>query len=237
MGKQDQNPRKGRPPAQNSGETICSQIYKDAKKFYAEEFKDREDDPGFQILYGPPFFHAPVLFLGYQPGSGKGCKTALEEREYGSEDRWPSKSEYVTESWPLAKRLREMFGKDFIEKCVGLNAIFVRAGSMQKYSELDRALRSQIEEFCRLRVEKMVNAIQPKLIVAIGFATLDLLAVDDVDITKTNQNGRVLTKRGKIFGRDALGVLHLSGARISIPDRKTIADIVSGSIGGKIGGK
>ncbi len=214
---------------QNSGEEICRQIYRAAKKFYAEEFKDREDDPGFQILYGPPFFHTPVLFLGYQPGKGR--RSALEEREYGSEDRWPSKSEYLTECWTLAKRLREMFGEEFIERCVGLNAIFVRAHSMKNYRELDLALRSQIEEFCLPRVEEIVNAIQPKLIVAIGFATLDLLGVDDVGIPKTNQKGRVLTKRGKIYGRDALGVLHLSGAWISKQDRETIArHIVSSSI-------
>ena len=70
----------------------------------------------------------------------------MEESEYGSEDRWPPKSEYATEPWTLAKRLRDMFGKEFIGGCVGLNAIFVRAHSMKNYSEqFDRALRAEID--------------------------------------------------------------------------------------------
>src|SRR5208337_1306434 len=158
---------------ENSGEEICRQLYTDTKYFYRKISKGRKDDPGFQILYGPPFFHAPVLFIGYQPG--KGCKTALEERAYGAEDRWPPKSEYATECWPLAKRLREMLGKEFIEKCVGTNAIFVRSNNIEDYrKKFDTGLRTDIKEFCLHCVEKMVNAIQPTLIVAIGFATLDL---------------------------------------------------------------
>ncbi len=179
---------------------------------------------GSRFFMGHPF----SMHQFCSSDTGKGCKTALEERAYGSEDRWPPKSEYVTECWTLAKRLREMFGEEFIERCVGLNAIFIRAHSMKNYSELDRAHRSKIEEFCLPHVETMVNAIQPKLVVAIGFATLDLLDVDVVGTTK-NEKGRVLTKRGEIFGRDALGVLHLSGAWISKQDRETIARHIQSS--------
>ena len=204
---------------ENSGEEICRQLYTDTKYFYRKISKGRKDDPGFQILYGPPFFHAPVLFIGYQPG--KGCKTALEERAYGAEDRWPPKSEYATECWPLAKRLREMLGKEFIEKCVGTNAIFVRANSIADYENVSRGLRTEIEEFCRTQIKEMVGAIEPKLIVAIGFATLDLFGGGGAG--GTGDRGRVLTKTGKIFGRDALGVLHLSGALISKRDREIIA--------------
>jgi uracil-DNA glycosylase len=67
----------------------------------------------------------------------------------------------------------------------------------------------------------MVKAIQPKLIVAIGFAALDFFG-GGVEAA-TSAKGRVLTKVGKIAGRDAVGVLHLSGAYISTLDRETIA--------------
>ena len=72
---------------QNSAEEVCLQIYEDAKSFYGEISKGRTDDCGFQILLGPPHFQAPILFLGYQPG--RGTKSPSEERDYGSEDRWP----------------------------------------------------------------------------------------------------------------------------------------------------
>jgi uracil-DNA glycosylase len=211
---------------QAAAEEICQSIYQRTKSFYGEISEGR-DDVGFQILYGPPNFKAPILFIGYQPGAG--TKSALEEREYGSEDRWPRQSEYMTESWPLARQLLRMFDKQLIEKSVGMNAIFLRANKIASYHKnFDRQLRTQIEQFCIPRVEQIVEAIQPTLIVAIGFATLRLFCAGAIDMT--NKKGRVLTLTGKIAGRDALGVLHLSGARISKSDRAAIARHIQSSI-------
>ena len=205
---------------QNSAQEICRQVYKEAKSFYREISEGRKDDCGFQLLYGPPYFQAPILFLGYQPG--RGTKSPLQERVDGSEERWPSRSEYVTETWPLAKHLRGLFGEEFIERCVGLNAIFIRSDGIDKYRrQFGRALRAKLEGFCLTRVERIVDAIQPMRIVAIGFATLDLFGRSVVG--KASEKGRVLTKVGKIAGRDVLGVLHLSGAHISKTDRELIA--------------
>ena len=209
---------------QTSAEEICQNTYREAKLFYGEISEGRKDDCGFQILYGPPYFQAPFLFLGYQPG--RGIKSPAQERIDGSEDRWPSRSEYATEDWALAKCVRKVFDKECdpkcIEICVGLNAIFIRSNSIDEYHrQFDRALRTEIESFCLPRVEQMIDAIQPLGIVAIGFATLDLFGSSVV--SRTSEKGRVLTKTGKIAGRNALGVLHLSGARISKRDRETIA--------------
>ncbi|MFZ0479791.1 MAG: hypothetical protein WAL71_11625 [Terriglobales bacterium] len=190
--------------------------------FYNRYFKKgSKKDPGFQILYGPPFFETPILFIGYQPG--KGCKTAKEERKYGSENRWPKKSEFATECWPLAVNLRNMFGGKLIENCVGTNAIFVRSNSISDYHKnLDKTLRKKIQEFCLCHIARMVKAIQPKLIVALGFATLELFD-KNTERYKIGTKKRVLVRKGKICGQEAIGVLHLSGARISMRDRKTIA--------------
>src|SRR5579864_5082325 len=139
----------------------CRRIYSETKSFYEETFGHGNDDPGFQILYGPPFRHTPVLFIGYQPG--KGTKTVLQEREYGSECRWPAESEFVTESWRLAGNLQRMFGKDFLRNCVGTNGIFIRADNMKAYKNRDQAIRDRIEAFCVNQVQKMVKAIEPRL--------------------------------------------------------------------------
>lgn len=205
---------------QTSAEEICQNTYREAKLFYGEISEGRKDDCGFQILYGPPYFQAPFLFLGYQPG--RGIKSPAQERIDGSEDRWPSRSEYATEDWPLARCLRNLFGQEFIERCVGLNAIFIRSNNIDEYQrQFDCALRTRIESFCLSRVEQMVDAIQPLGIVAIGFASLDLFGSSIEN--KVSEKGRVLTKLGKIAGRNALGVLHLTGAYISKQDRETIA--------------
>lgn len=209
---------------QHKADDVCRRIYGETKKFYHELQQDLKGDPGYQILYGPPLFRTPVLFIGYQPG--KGTKTPVEEREYGNEDRWPEKSEFVTECWPLAMALRRIFKRDFIETCVGTNAIFVRANDIKTYGGFDNKLRARIKEFCKLRVEQMVKAIQPKLTVAIGLATLELFGPSEEilrgDARGTDGKGRVLVRKGIIAGCKALGVMHLSGARISKQDRDAI---------------
>lgn len=201
-----------------SAEEVCRRIYRETKSFYTKLAEGRED-VGFQILYGPPHLEAPILFLGYQPG--KGCKTALEEREYGSEDGWPEVCEYATECWPLAKRLREIFGQELLKRSVGLNAIFVRSDNIAAYRAVfDVQDRKKIRSFCIQRVQEIITAVRPRKIVAIGFATLTLFGEGVRDLKGTN--GRILTRTGKIAGFDAVAVVHLTGARISEADRQRI---------------
>jgi hypothetical protein len=137
----------------------CLAIDAETKRFLYEggnpENSARLFEAGFQILMGPPHPDAPILFLGYQPG--KGCKTALEEREYRSEDRWPQNCEYATEPWSLAKRLQDIFGTERLVGCVGLNAIFVRANSVKTYREtFAPVLRKKIEAFCAERTVEII---------------------------------------------------------------------------------
>jgi hypothetical protein len=48
----------------------------------------------------------------------------------GSEDDWPSVSEFATEEWVLAKKMRRMFRRELLEQWVG-NAIFVQSPSLE----------------------------------------------------------------------------------------------------------
>jgi hypothetical protein len=114
---------KGDKESQTAAQKTCLRTYHDIKSFYDKISKGRED-VGFQLLYGPPDFNTPILFLGYQPG--RGCKSAVEERTCGNEERWPRRSEYATECWPLAIQSHRIFNEngDLIERCVGMNAIF-----------------------------------------------------------------------------------------------------------------
>jgi hypothetical protein len=158
-----------------------------------------------------------ILFLGYQPGGRSESDNQFERHS------WPKASEYVTESWPLARNLREMFGIPLLNECVGLNAIFIRAPSIEQYQKataLAPGLRFEIENFCLPRVLRLIEAMDPEQIVAIGFPSLELFGA--VRPVLTNRSGRVLVKAGYIGARPALGTLHLSGARISAIDRISI---------------
>ena len=139
----------------NEAEALCRRIYIKTKDIY-----DGPGKLGFQILYGPPFREAPILFIGYQPGTG--LKSPEEEREYGSEDGWPSVCEFATENWVLAKKMRRMFGRELLQQCVGINAIFVRSPSLEHYREyVTLEFRREIEKFCLVQVTEIGKSWKP----------------------------------------------------------------------------
>jgi hypothetical protein len=214
-------------------ESLCTDLYTDTRQFYPVVRAECED-LGYQILMGPPRAKPSLLFIGFQPGGshkpGKNLKSALQEREYGSEERWPPQSEYLTETWRLATILRDMFGTTLLEDCVGMNAIFFRSPNVAEYSKVPRQTREAIADFCLPRVRKIAGAMEPKLIVAIGLGTLGLFDKDASPITSLN-SARVIAKRGNIDGLPAIGTLHLSGAHISNSDRAQIRDCVLNTIG------
>lgn len=213
---------------QTEADAFCRSVYVAAKNFYETEIKSYWDQ-GFQILYGPPFIQPPILFVGYQPG--KGLKKPEEERAYGSEDRWPEVSEYVTERWRLATNLQNMFGPDLLARCVGLNAVFIRANSIREYNAaVSRELRSRAAKFCIDQVSQIVDAIRPKMIVAIGLETLSLFDKGDLKAIRSADGRRVLMKLGKIARREAVATLHLSGVQIAKRHRTEIADNILGRL-------
>jgi hypothetical protein len=207
---------------QASLDETCRTVYSETKTFYAE-VAQACGNLGFKILYGPPVYEAPIFFVAQQPGGGS--KDCARELASGAHDRWPPVCEYATESWTLAKQMRSMFGEALLRQCVGLNAIFIRAPSAAEYRKnVDYISRGQIEAFCLPRVLKIVNAVQPRHIVLIGFETLNQFGGGTPELQ--NDKGRVLTKVGKIAGRPALATLHLNGAQISNVDRARIRDRV-----------
>ena len=200
-------------------EEVCQKIYFEAQDFFGEA--RRPFNYGFKILYGPPIIRAPVLFIGYQPGGADDDHERKVNR--GSDKGWPAICEYATESWILAKTMRKMFGRAFLEQCTGLNAIFLRAPSVDFYNrQLDQSSRTAIKEFCLPRVGRMVEAINPQKIVAIGFSTLELFGGGNPDLLH-EKTGFALTKVGKICERRAVATQHLSGARISNHNLSRIA--------------
>jgi hypothetical protein len=176
---------------------------------------------GFEVLLGPPHESPPIAFIGYQPSQGK--LTAEQARAEEYEDHWPPVCEYATKNWPLACVMKKMFGEQLLEKCVGLNAIFVRVRSIPSYTkEVPASTRALIETFCLDQVKRMVNAIDPMRVIIIGFATAQLFD-KQWRPRLVSPNGRILMREGSVFGRDAIATLHLTGSWISTADRESIA--------------
>lgn len=203
-------------------DAICESIYAEMAQFYG--LRVSATCPyGFKILYGPPLFRPSILFLGYQPGGG--IEDYERELADGAQRRWPQINEYADETrkWALARNMRAMFGKSFLESSVGLNALFVRSPSVERYqSDIDAATRLAIQKFCFPRVERIIDAVEPQRIILIGLGTLALFGRGETDLV--SEKGHVLTRLGEISGRRVLAVQHLSAAHISNPNRNRIRD-------------
>lgn len=184
---------------------------------------------GYAVMYGPPLLHAPVLTIGYQPGGRQIVDDHLRPEPASSP--WPPVLEYATDTYPLAARLQEVFGKPLLRRCTGLNAIFFSSPNVDTYrTEVPIALRREITHFCVPWVEQIVAAVQPRLVLAVGLGTLDLFGQTRTALQSTS--GRVLASTGEIGGARAIGTLHLSGARIATEDRTAITQLLRTALEG-----
>ena len=195
--------------------TLCQDVYAQAKRLPILA------DPsiGFEVLLTPPRYRPPILFVGYQPGNGAKDMSVQKARDCGYED-WPQRNDLLCGNSRLAYWLQTMFGRERLSECVAMNAIFIRWRSVAEYQRaVPRKSRKEIERFCLGKVEAMVAAMKPERIVVIGFSTLDHLG----SRTDRGAGGRKLTIEGQVFGRKVLATQHLSGARISNEERRSIA--------------
>jgi hypothetical protein len=186
---------------------------------------------GFEILMGPPYENAPVLFIGFQPGRGAEDQHTAARYEVD----WVSTCcQYATEKWRLAKRVREIFEPfdpawKMLGNCIGLNVIFSRSPNEEVYNRsLPDELRQDVLDFCLPRVRRLIERLNPKKIIVIGFKTLELIKdgvetplACSADLGKNGKH-RVLVKSARAFERDVIATLHLTGSRISKNDREKI---------------
>lgn len=191
-------------------EALCREVYAEVRQKYADAAAGLGAAAlGFRILYGPPVVGAPYFFIGFQPGGRE-----IENCQHHT--AWPQQCEYATAEWPLAKKIRNIWGKDVVAQCTGLNAIFFRAPNLISWMRVPAPLRNDLQEFSLLRAQAIVDVLQPERVVLIGLKTFDLLVEGKPCLR--GDRGRVLAKDGTLWGRPAIGVLHLSGARFSCCD-------------------
>jgi hypothetical protein len=203
---------------------LAGTIYVETRRFYNEILpRMGHADCGFKILYGPPTAEPPIMFIGYQPGGDKSHDFE------GDHHQWPAVCEYATADWPLAKALREVFCPEFLRSCVGTNGIFFRAPSADDYrTELDLPLRNDIQRFCRRQVNALIAEMRPRQIVFIGLAAMALFVRGLPE--RISDTSRILVRSGVVAGCPSLGILHLTGCRISADDRVRIRDRLRGLI-------
>lgn len=181
---------------------------------------------GFKILNGPPLPSPPVLFLAYQPGGGLGD----QERYRQSEVSWPQTLEYLCSDHKMWREVRALIDNDDrLKRCVGMNAIFFRAKSVKEWQgRLPRKVREDAEKFSLWKAEEIVNALAPKRIIVIGYVTMKQAVAEQslVYSPRTNAEGQALARQFTLWGREAIAIPHLSGARLRSGHRQEIYGFV-----------
>lgn len=197
-----------------SAKNICREVYAATNDYYRQFGEGLgEHALGFRILYGPPIVDARFLFLGYQPGG-----RAVDCAEH--HETWPETCDYATEEWPLARQVRTIWGQEVVAQCTGLNAIFFRAPSVAAWNRITKSLRENLEIFSRDNAERIVRALRPECLIVIGLGTFSWLSQGEPSLH--GEKGRVLARRGTLWGCEAIGTVHLSGSRISRGDRERL---------------
>ena len=136
---------------------------------------------------------------------------------------------YATQEWKLARRMQSMFGIELLKKCVGLNAIFLRAKNISLYErQMDKERRLSVQRYCLSAVEKVLTAVDPKRIVVIGFGTMALIGPSER--VRGPARAAQLMRRGTVFGRPAIATIHLSAGRgLKSADFDLIRDEILGT--------
>ena len=199
-------------------EATCRAVYAEFAAFHASLLPRLASAAarGYEILYGPPRRAPPILFIGTQPGGTRVSHHRARGADLGG--TWPDACEYATAPWPMAAHLRAMFGAPLLSRCTGTNAIFLRAPDTATYRrEIPAPLRREVAAICRALVERMVHAMRPQRIVAIGFDSLT--AFGPTEPALRSPSGRTLLRTGTVCGRPATATLHLTGAWMTAADR------------------
>jgi hypothetical protein len=181
--------------SQAAVEENCQKAYKDARDFFAP-YSDRSSYCGFKILQGPPIFHTPLLIVAYQPGGNR--EEGKAERDRGCEDGWMPTCAIAHEPWPLSRKLQAIFSVPFLERCVGMNAIFWRSPGVKAFKGgLSRTERAEVQDFCKTCTLELIQAIDPKRILIVGFGTQELFSGQRWPAEIKDRKGKDLIRRGQ----------------------------------------
>jgi hypothetical protein len=120
----------------------------------------------------------------------------------------------------LARRLQVAFGAGFLSKCTGTNAVFLRSPTMDTYrATVPADVQVEYKALGTSAVLKLIELLQPRTIVALGFATMELFAPTTNVVLKGNA-GRALLSSADLKGVRLYGMRHPTGSIPSPSDEE-----------------
>lgn len=171
---------------------------------------------GYSVFYSPVTMNPDLMIFGLQPGGGP------ESFSRDLAKTLPSKHNYISEDYPLAKKMKQLFERidmqHILEHSVKTNLNFFRARSIAEWREFDRSLRLSVANFCDQKVSEMISSLKPKRILCEGISTYEAIkriASEDYteEVRVENDKGKTIFIRCVADGILTMGIPHPTGSR------------------------
>jgi hypothetical protein len=179
---------------------------------------------GFDVFYSPIFDKPEVMIVGYQPGGNANDYARQRERFEKGDFAPPTVNAYASADFRLAQKVRALFDgrAEDLAASVAFNLIFFRSASAKTWSEVAAAVRAKLEAFCFAKDRDIIKNLQPRVVLALGFETYELLKTKVLHgLTEEKEHffpagsKQKLMVTAKVGGMKIIGIKHPTGGRIS----------------------
>lgn len=200
-------------------------IYADVQKYWeCKRSLLRTGDLKFGIFYSPVQYRPKLMIIGANPGFDSDDDT----KDAPSVNLFFDASGRNPKEWKITPKLRTLFTvankEETLRSSVVVNLLFFKSRCLGKHDKTrqgwrdnpDAGLCREIEAYCRGRVEDIVNKVDPVRILALGLGTWEKVVNKQMEVASTlSGSRRRIAVSGTAFEREALGMIHPTGARIS----------------------
>ena len=178
--------------------------------------------PGFKIFYSPVRKNPKLLILSLNPGGTDEHFEKENLKSFENNDFSISKNnEYLTTNYTMAKKVRKFFENnlDLLEESVALPILFFRSKNYQYWeNNIKKEIRYDMENFSYTKIREILDYLEPKSCLIIGFVTYakikkHILKIDsENDISDGTHRLYIKAKSGNTV---LFCIPHLTGYHIS----------------------
>jgi hypothetical protein len=173
------------------------------------------------------------MIIGYNPDN--------DDKPFSKEDdsQLPDFHEYLYHKSKIARKMKYLFEgierDDWLERSIKLNLLFFKSENETQWETLDQDLRNELETFCFIKVNDIIDTIRPRYIITEGFKVFDIL-INSVLIgcekpeVKIGVGGRKIYTKSRYGHSQIIGLANLTKDRISYPDWNRIKEFLKGDL-------
>lgn len=211
---------------QEWAEDLVNEVY---EKWEASEDRYNFSESGFRVFYSPVHLNPDLMIIGFNPDN--------DDKPFSKEDdsQIPDFHEYLYHNSKIAKKMKYLFEgierDDWLERSIKLNLLFFKSENEAQWETLDQELRNELETFCFIKVNDIIDTIRPRYIITEGLKVFDML-VNSVLMgcekpeVKIGVGGRKIYSKSRYGHIQIIGLPHLTKDRISYPDWNSIKEFL-----------